>query len=346
MASEWPGGVAVDVLDGLLDGVDHAHGEDQVEVLRGPVVLVGRRDLEARRGGAGALAAAQLHAAVGQRAEQVGEQIAPVGVHQQRLHRVAHARAVRLGVDRDRRRHGRVGASVDVDVAHAAGGDQHRDARVLQQEVLQRLAAAGHHDVRVLGERDEGPELVAAAVEVQHRVLGQPGRLQPGAHGGAEGGVRAPRGGRAAQDRDVARLQAQAGDVDRHVGARLVDDQDAAERHADARELQAVRPPAAVDHLADGIGQGGDVARRRGQRLQARCVERQAVDERRRRAIARRPPRRPRRSRRGSPRGRPAGRRRWRAAPRPWRRCRARAARAPRRGRGRRGRRTCAWPWG
>src|SRR5215213_7938200 len=43
-----------------------------------------------------------------------------------------------------------------------------------------------------------------------------------------------------------------------HVRPRLVDHRDHAERHPHLADVEPVGQPVAVDHLADGIGQGGD----------------------------------------------------------------------------------------
>ncbi len=67
---------------------------------------------------------------------------------------------------------------------------------------------------------------------------------------GAQDGVGAHRGGRAAQDDRVAGLQAQRRRVDRDVRPRLVDDGDDAERDADLADVQAVGEPPALDDLA------------------------------------------------------------------------------------------------
>ena len=94
----------------------------------------------------------------------------------------------------------------------------------------------------------------------------------------------------AAQDDRVARLQAQRRGVDRHVRARLVDDRDDAERHAHLAHVQAVRQATALDHLADRVGERGDLADRAAR--SRRC----ARSSRRRRsssAVADAPPRAP-----------------------------------------------------
>ena len=108
----------------------------------------------------------------------------------------------------------------------------------------------------------------------------------------------------AAEDDGVAALDAQAGRVDGDVGPRLVDEEDDAERHADLVDLQAVGPDAAVEHAADRIGQGGDLAQagRHGAEPGRRQAE--AVDLGGGEADGRRRRRRPSRWRRGSPRSR------------------------------------------
>ena len=88
-----------------------------------------------------------------------------------------------------------------------------------------------------------------------------------------------PQGGcRAAQERGVARLQADAGGVARDVRPVLVDDRDDAERHAHPLDLEAVRPLPAVEHLAHRIGQTSDVAQPVRHRLEAGIGETQAVE--------------------------------------------------------------------
>jgi hypothetical protein len=63
----------------------------------------------------------------------------------------------------------------------------------------------------------------------------------------------------AAQDRRVARLEAQRARVAGHVRPALVDDADHAERHAHALDAQAVRPLPLGDHRADRVRQRRDL---------------------------------------------------------------------------------------
>ena len=208
------------------------------------------------------------------------------------------------------------------------------------ERVLQALAAARDDEVdeAVLG-RQLGQLLATAAGHERDRGLGQPGRRDRLAGDGGEHGVGVRGAGRAAQHDRVARLQAQRGGVDRHVRPRLVDHGDHAERDAHPAHLQPVGQAAAVDHLADRVGQGDDLRARR-RPSHARGSRRGAGGRAgRRRCRPPRPP--PCRARwpRGSRRCAPRARRRWHATPGPCRRCRARRGRGRRSARRRRSRR-------
>ena len=72
--------------------------------------------------------------------------------------------------------------------------------------------------------------------------------------------VRPQRGGRAPQQRRVARLQADPGGVAGDVGPVLVDDRHDAERHPHPLDLQSVGALPAVEHLADRVGKRGHLA--------------------------------------------------------------------------------------
>jgi hypothetical protein len=93
-------------------------------------------------------------------------------------------------------------------------------------------------------------------------------------------GVRLGRGGGTAEHDRVARLQAQRRRVDRDVRAGLVDHRDDAERHPDLAHVQPVWQAVPVDHLADRIRQGDDLADGRRDRLHAPLVEPQTVEQR------------------------------------------------------------------
>ena len=63
-----------------------------------------------------------------------------------------------------------------------------------------------------------------------------------------------------------------------HVGPALVDDADDAERHAHARDVEAVGPRPLRDDGADGIGQRGDFLDSACHRLDAISIEREAIE--------------------------------------------------------------------
>ena len=257
--------------------------------------------------------------------DQLRQQVVlAVGVDEQRLGRVADAGALHLGVDRDRDRPGRVGGRVDVDVAVAAGGRQHRDPRALEQQLLQRLAAAGDDDVGRLGVGDEPLQLLARLGQRLDGVSRQPGGGQALAHHVEQDGVGVDGQAGAAQHADVARLDAQGGGVDGDVRPGLVDDQDDAQRDAQLVRRHAVGQLEPADGGAHRIGEGDHVADGGGQPGNAVGRQRQAVDDRR---PSRPPPRRRRgRWRRGSRRRGPRSPRRSAPGRRPWRRCRSAAS--------------------
>ena len=163
------------------------------------------------------------------------------------------------------------------------------------------------------------------------RVLRQACRGEALAHAAQQHGVRLTRAARAAQDARVAALEAQPRDVDGDVRARLVDDEQHAQRHAHLLDVEPVRQAPAADDVAHGVLQRGDRAHGRAELEHAPGVQREAIDAARPTARRHARRRRPRRSPRRSPRARARARARSPRAPRPWRRGRASPARALRR---------------
>ena len=94
-----------------------------------------------------------------------------------------------------------------------------------------------------------------------------------------DGGVAGARARGPAQQDGVARLEADPGRVGGDVGPGLVDHPDDAEGHPQLAQLEPVgqrRPP---DHLADRVGQPGDLAQPGGHRLEPVVGEAQPVDD-------------------------------------------------------------------
>ena len=165
---------------------------------------------------------------------------------------------------------------------------------------------------------DELLDRLAADVLDEHDgVGGKAGLLDPRPQRRSDRPVGLERPGRAAEQRRVARLQAEPRGVRGDVRPVLVDDADDPEGHADPPDREPVRADPALDDLADGVGEG--LRPREGPPPSASIrdgVEAQPVDDGRSDAGGLGSPDVVLRSRRGSRRGRPR-------APRP-------RARAPR----------------
>ena len=200
---------------------------------------------------------------------------------QQRLHGVAGAVALRLGVVGDAHRLVEIGLVVDVDVAHAVQVLDHRDARLARQALDQSLAAARHDDVDVFLHRDELADGGAVGgLDHLHRGFGQAGRLQAFVHARGDRLIGMDRLRAAAQDRGVAGLQTQPRGIGRDVRPRFVNDADDAERHAHLADLYARRPVAQVGDLADRIGQLAICSSPSAIASNAFRREREAIDQR------------------------------------------------------------------
>ena len=207
-------------------------------------------------------------------------------VDQQRLGRAADAGAPHLGVEHDRLRHVELGRLVHVDVANAFEMREHRHARLRLHARDQALAAARHDDVDGAVEPGEHhPDRGAVARRHQlDRGFGQRGRAQALGQRGVDRAIAAMALRAAAQDRGIAGLEAERGGIGGDVRAALVDDADDAERHPHALDGHAVRPRPALRHRADRIGERAHHVERLGHGGDALVVERQPVEERRRRA--------------------------------------------------------------
>jgi hypothetical protein len=169
---------------------------------------------------------------------------------------------------------------VDVHVAVAVPVDHVGDRGALEDGVDERAAATGDQHVDEAAQPHELDGRLAARVLDQHEpVLGQARLGQALAQDGGDRLVRGDGAAAATQEGGVARLEAQAEGVARHVRTVLVDDADDPEGHPDLRDPKAVRPRPAGDHLAHRIRQGGDLAEPHGHRLHPSGVEPQPVDD-------------------------------------------------------------------
>ena len=171
-----------DVLDCLVESVDHPHREDRGEVFGVPVFL--GRGLHARYELARRFVASQLDAFVVVNLRQLRQHLGgdPTG-NEQRLHGVARAQTLRFGVVGDAHCLVDVGLVVDVDVAHAVEVLDHRNARLPHHALDQAFAAARHYDVNVLVHAQQLADRGAVGGRYDlHRSLGQPGAREPFVH--------------------------------------------------------------------------------------------------------------------------------------------------------------------
>ena len=279
--------VGVDVDDCGVEVVDHFHCDDGTEIFIGPVGL--HRGLQLVRRDAGALedrqrfrTATHFHALAGEHCADLRQRCGgDTTRHQQRLGGVAGAVALGLGVLDDLQRLGQVGAVIDVHMAVAVQVLDHRHPRLAGDALDQTLAAARHNHIDVVLHGDEFAHRGAVGgLDHLHHACRQPGGLQPFTHAGGDGLVRMQRLGATAQDRGVAGFQAQACGIRRHVGTRLVDDADDAERHPHLADLDARGAVLEAVDFADRIRQRGDLLEAFGHAGDGLVVKLQAVKQR------------------------------------------------------------------
>ncbi len=170
----------------------------------------------------------ESHPRVGQLRERLREEVGgDVAVDEQGLRRVAHARAVGLGVEGDRHGLVEVGGPVDVDVADPDAGLDDRDGRLAHDGLDEVGTAARDDEIDAAARCHQGSRGVVPALDkVGHRIGRESLRRKGVAQGLDDRLVGLARRGPAAENDGVARLQAEARGVDRDVGARLVDHAD------------------------------------------------------------------------------------------------------------------------
>ena len=273
------GTVVIDVFNRLVDGTDHFDCEHQIEIFRVVVVLRGefrrRREIFAEL-----LVTAQFDAAPAHRFEEERhEPCRRVPVNEQRLQRVAGARALTFGVFDDLRGLFEIAFGVDVEVADAFVMLQHRHCGLRADQTDEPFAAAGDDQVEITVEFEQ--QIDCLVVGPRHELHGAVGQIA--GHGGAiedagkcDVGVEcfAP----AAQDDGVSGLEADAGGVDGHVGPRFINDADHADRDGNFGDFESVRPRRLRQDPPDRIMLGGDYAQPVGHLLDPAVIEGEAVD--------------------------------------------------------------------
>ncbi len=166
-------------------------------------------------------------------------------------------------------------------MTHAFEMGEDRDARLGLHARDQAFAAARHQHVDVAVEASEHHAdggTVARGNELNGGFR-QAGGAQALGERFDDGAAGAQAIGAAAQDRGVARLEAQGAGVCGDVGTALIDDADHAERHPYPFDGHAVGPGPGVHDIADRVLEAGDGFDAGRHALDAACIEGQPVDK-------------------------------------------------------------------
>ena len=261
------GAVAVDVVDGFFDIRDDLDGQDEVQIF-GPEVFIchdvhsvdgGRRfdgsDDQVLR----LLCSAEPDRGGMKSPRQLGEEGGgDVSVDQDGFHCVAGCGVLGLGVEDDLDRHFLVGVAVHINVADAVRMAHDRNFCVVHDVLNKLVGAAGNEKVDLLFALQEFVDLI---VELR---LEQAGSGETGGNGGiADDGEQDAVGLRGLlstlENGTVAALEAEGGDLYQGVGARLKDDPDDADRHADALEDESCVQLPLQKCPSDRVGEGDEL---------------------------------------------------------------------------------------
>jgi len=133
---------------------------------------------------------------------------------------------------------------------------EHRHARFGLNPGNKRLAAARDDDVDLpLRRQHRADECAIGGRHQLDRVGGHPFGHQAFNHRGMKRAIGTDGFGPAAQDRGIARFQAQGACIRRHIGATFEDDANDAQRHAHSGKAQPVGANALIDDHADRVAQ-------------------------------------------------------------------------------------------
>ena len=188
---------------------------------------------------------------------------------QECLCRVAHAHALRLRVHDDGLGGLQVGRSINVDMAVAGAGLDHRNARLLDDSIDEPRSAARNQSIdRAARTHHRASTLASPRVHGRNRVSRKPHGSQRVTAYLDEDTVGGLGGTAATQDHRVTGLERQGCSVNGDVGTGLVDDANDAQRHTLLRDAQTdIRAHTANDltdrvrktrNLPDSIGDAPD----------------------------------------------------------------------------------------
>ena len=253
------------MLKRLVQRVHHAHSRRQRQMLRHPVLFGngdGTRSIRRAQQAQRPSVAAHLHTRIlppfRQRRQ---ERRSPLGMHYNRVQRIAHRRPRHLRVIHDVQRHVQVRLPVHISMAHTHAPRNRRYRRLRRNPVDERLASARYQQVydalsrQHLSHNRPVRRLhylhhIPRNARVRNRVLDQRGKRRVGMNGVAA----------AAQNDSVSRLQAQRAYVDGNIRSALVHRAYDTQGHPPLAHGHAVRHVPHVDHLAYRVRQRRDPA--------------------------------------------------------------------------------------
>ena len=200
-------------------------------------------------------------------------------MHQELFGRVAHARALYLGIHHNRLGQVRFRRPVDIDEANAGVMLDDGNGAVFRHEPDQFFAAAGNDamDVCVQFEHRRERGAVGRGYEL-HRVSRQSGLPKRGADQRRQRRIRVENLLAAAQDGGVPGFKAKDGAIHGDVWPRLIDDADHADRHPDLANAEPVGPAPLLKHIAHRVRKNGNLAHRFGQAPEADRIQGETVD--------------------------------------------------------------------
>ena len=264
--------------DTFIEPIDDLHARDGVEIFSIPVFL--GRLLEAAVDRHRIGIAAQLAIGAHRIGELRDEGFGHCAVDDHAFGRAAHAGPAQLGVADHLDRLVEIGGGVDIAVTIAVEVEQRGHAGLVADQFDQPASAARDHQIdEFIGLEQRSDGVAVGRADRLHRILGQAGSFQPGAHAIDDHARRIAAFAAAAQDHRIARFEAERAGVGADIGARFVNHADHADRHGDAFDGEAVGPLERRQLAADGVGQFGDFLQRAGHARDPLLGQAQTVDE-------------------------------------------------------------------
>ena len=281
------------MIDGFLNRIDDAGGNIEAVVLRCPVVVGDRSEVDSTRrrmkgeavitvdGDSGLLERLQRR-----RQEPIGD----VLMDEDGFGGIADADPLGLCVEQDTHAFVDVGVLVDVDMAVADTRFDDGNRRVLDDIADEGLAPTRNQDVDEAARSHQvSDRLMGLARHQDDAINWQAACLQSLAHDVHQAGIARRSRRRAAQERRIATLQAKTGGIDGDIGARFVDHAHHAHGHSHLTHLQAIGQRVTAHDFAHWVGQGGDIPQSLGDGCDARRSQSESIDDGRRGARGDRP---------------------------------------------------------